>query len=182
MDRCAWSNTSEKYIKYHDEVWGKPLFDDKLLFKMLMLECQQAGLSWAIILNKMEALEIAYDDFDPDKLIKYDEHKINELIQNKDIIRNRLKILAMIHNAKMYFEVTKKYGSFSKYIWSFVDDEPMINHYHDLKEIPSSTQISDKLSKSLKKEGFKFLGSTTVYAYMQAVGMVNDHLDYCKYK
>ncbi|VEU83064.1 DNA-3-methyladenine glycosylase I [Acholeplasma hippikon] len=179
MERCAWANQSETEKKYHDELWGKPLYDSKALFKMLILESQQAGLSWITILNKWEAFEDAYDHFDPDKIIHYDDAKINELMNNTGIIRNRMKIDATIHNAKMYFNVEKKYGSFSDFIWSFVDYKPIINHYQSLKEVPATTPISDKLSKALKKEGFKFLGPTTVYAFMQAVGMVNDHMDNC---
>lgn len=182
MNRCPWANLDKLNQIYHDTLWGKPVYDSKALFKMLMLESQQSGLSWSLILKKLQTLELAYDNFDPDILIHYHDDKINDLMLDEGIIRHRLKILAMIHNAKMYFKIEEKYQSFSNYIWSFVNHTPIINHYHSMDEIPPHTDLSDLISKSLKKEGFKFVGTTTVYSFMQAVGIVNDHLDWCEYK
>lgn len=182
MNRCPWAIQDELSKEYHDIYWGKPIYDSKLLFKMLMLEIQQAGLSWSLILKKLNTLEVAYSDFDPSKLITYSESDVDSLLINDGIIKHRLKIEAMIHNAMIFFKIESKYGSFSDFIWSFVDSKPIINHYHFVSEIPSKTILSDLISKALKKEGIKFIGSTTTYSFMQAVGIVNDHLDTCDFK
>ncbi|PLR94138.1 DNA-3-methyladenine glycosylase I [Bacillus sp. T33-2] len=179
MERCGWVNQDELYIKYHDEEWGRPVHDDMLLFEYLNLEGAQAGLSWYTILKKRENYRVAFDGFDPEKIVTYDQEKIDELMQNKGIVRNRLKIHAVITNAKAYFKVAEEFGSFSTYIWSFVDGTPVKNHFQCLSEVPASTDISNRMSRDLKKRGFKFVGSTICYAFMQATGMVNDHLVTC---
>ncbi len=166
-------------IKYHDEEWGVPLHDDRKLFEFLVLEGFQAGLSWQIVLNKREAFRKAFDGFNPEIVAKYDETKRSELIQEKSIIRNKLKIAASVNNARQFLEVQQHFGSFNKYIWSFVDFKPVVNSFTELKEIPAKTPLSDKISADLQKRGFKFVGSTIVYAHMQATGMVNDHLVSC---
>lgn len=180
--RCGWCEKDDLYRKYHDEEWGKPVYDDETIFEFLVLESFQAGLSWYTILNKRENFRKAFDDFDFKKIAKYSDKKVDELLQNQGIIRNRLKILATVNNAEKFQEVQKEFGSFSKYIWSFVDGNPIINHPETLNDIPATTEISDALAKDLKKRGFKFLGSTVVYAHMQATGMVCDHLTDCHCK
>ncbi len=177
--RCGWSNTSEIMTNYHDTEWGVPLHDDRKLFEFFVLEGFQAGLSWQIVLNKREAFRAAFDNFDPEIVAKYDEEKLNELIQNPAIIRNKMKIAASINNAQRFLEVQKEFGSFDKYIWGFVDGRPIVNNFTSLSELPAKTELSDKISVDLKKRGFKFVGSTVVYAHMQATGMVNDHLVTC---
>ncbi len=177
--RCSWANHSENEIKYHDEEWGKPIFDDRLLFEFLILEGAQAGLSWSTILNKRENYRKAFDNFDAEKISKYNQEKIDELLNNKGIVRNKLKINATITNAKIFLEIQKEYGSFSKYIWQFVGGKPIVNQWKNREDVPAKTEISDLMSKTLKKRGFKFIGSTICYAYMQAVGMVNDHTTDC---
>lgn len=177
--RCGWCEKDDLYRKYHDEEWGNPVYDDETLFEFLILESFQAGLSWYTILSKRENFREAFDNFDYQKIALYSDEKVEELMQNSGIIRNRLKILATISNAQKFMEIQKEYGSFSKYIWDFVDGKPIKNHFKTLQEIPATTEISDKLSKDLKKKGFKFMGSTVVYAHMQATGMVNDHLVDC---
>lgn len=179
MKRCGWVNSDPLYIDYHDHEWGVPVYDDRLLFEYLNLEGAQAGLSWYTILKKRENYRKAFDDFDPNIIISYDEKKIVELLQNEGIVRNKLKINAVITNAKAFFKVTEEFGSFSEYIWSFVNGKPIQNQFSDLSEVPATTDISDRLSKDLKKRGFKFVGSTICYAFMQATGMVNDHIDSC---
>ncbi len=179
MKRCGWVNQDPLYIDYHDHEWGVPVYDDRLLFEYLNLEGAQAGLSWYTILKKRENYRKAFDHFEPSIIISYDEKKIEELLQNEGIVRNKLKINAVITNAKAFLKVTEEFGSFSKYIWSFVDGKPIKNHFKDLTEVPATTDISDRLSKDLKKRGFKFVGSTICYAFMQATGMVNDHLESC---
>jgi DNA-3-methyladenine glycosylase I len=179
LKRCGWVNQDPLYIDYHDHEWGVPVYDDRLLFEYLNLEGAQAGLSWYTILKKRENYRIAFDHFNAEKIIQYDEKKIEELLQNEGIVRNKLKVNAVKTNAKAYLEVIKEFGSFSHYIWSFVDGMPIQNHFKDLSEVPATTEISDKLSKDLKKRGFKFVGSTICYAFMQAVGMVNDHIETC---
>jgi DNA-3-methyladenine glycosylase I len=166
-------------IKYHDTEWGVPLHDDKKLFEFLVLEGFQAGLSWQIVLNKREAFRKAFDFFDPEIVARYDDQKMEGLLRDKSIIRNRLKISACVNNARRYLEIQKEFGSFDKYIWGFVDYKPIRNTFKDVKELPATTPLSDRISKDLKKRGFKFAGSTIVYAHMQATGMVNDHLVYC---
>ncbi len=177
--RCGWSTSDPLYIKYHDEEWGAPLHDDRKLFEMLILEGAQAGLSWLTVLRKRENYRRAFDNFDPEKIARYDEDKIQELLQNPGIIRNKLKVRAAVTNAQAYLQVQKEYGSFDKYIWQFVGGKPIVNSFHDLREIPAKTKESDAMSKDLLKRGFKFVGSTICYAHMQATGMVNDHVVSC---
>jgi DNA-3-methyladenine glycosylase I len=180
--RCDWANKSELEKHYHDTQWGKPVHNDKELFKMLILEGKQAGLSWATILTKMNTLCQAFDHFDPDKLITYDENRIEELLRNDGIIKNRLKVNAVIHNASMYFRLCEKYGSLDAFLWSYVDYQPIINHWETRSDVPANTSLSDEISMQLKKEGFKFVGTTTIYALMQSIGMVNDHLTSCGFR
>ena len=180
--RCAWCEKDDLYRKYHDEEWGKPVFDDNTIFEFLVLESFQAGLSWYTILNKRENFKNAFDGFNYRKIANYSENKVEELMQNPGIIRNRLKILATINNAQKFMEVQKEFGTFSKYIWGFVGGEPIVNRPKTLKDVPATTEISDVLAKDLKKRGFKFMGSTVVYAHMQATGMVCDHLVDCHCK
>jgi len=181
MLRCEWAK-SELDIAYHDNEWGKPLHNDKKLFELIILEGMQAGLSWSIILNKREHMREAFSDFDVKKVSEYDEKKIEELMQNANVIRNRRKLEALITNAKAFMEIQRKYGSFDKYIWSFVNNQPIINNWTEMNEIPISTDISDYMSKELKKHGFKFIGTTICYSYMQATGMVNDHMSWCEFR
>jgi DNA-3-methyladenine glycosylase I len=181
--RCEWCGTDPLYIKYHDEEWGVPVHDDRKLFEFLILEGAQAGLSWITILKKRENYIKAFDNFDLLKVSRYSEKKIEKLLQNSGIVRNKLKINSAVSNAKAFLKIQKEFGSFDKYIWSFVGDKPIINKWKSLKEIPATTKESDTMSKDLKKRGFKFVGSTICYAFMQAVGMVNDHTVKCfKYK
>jgi len=181
--RCDWSGTDPLYTEYHDREWGAPLHDDQKLFEMLILEGMQAGLSWITILKKREAFREAFDRLNPARVAEYDGEKVRRLLQNKGIIRNRLKILAAVQNAKAFLEVVEEFGSFDRYIWRFVRGTPIQNRRVDLKEIPARTEISDAMSKDLKKRGFKFVGSTISYAFMQATGMVNDHVVDCfRYK
>lgn len=178
-ERCNWGNTSENMIHYHDNEWGVPLHDDQKLFEFFVLEGFQAGLSWQIVLNKREAFREAFDNFNPEKVAKYDEKKLEGLVQNKAIIRNKMKIAACVNNAQRFLEIQKEFGSFDKYIWSFVNGKTVINKFTSLSELPAKTELSDKISAELKKRGFKFVGSTVIYAHMQATGMVNDHLISC---
>lgn len=177
--RCTWATNKEIMWKYHDEEWGVPLHDDKKLFEFLILEGMQAGLSWLTILNKREEFRKAYDDFDYGKVSRYDKIKVDELMQNKGIIRNKAKIEASINNAIRFIEIIDEFGSFDKYIWAFVDYKPIINRWENIKQLPAKTELSDLISADLKKRGFKFVGSTVIYAHMQATGMVNDHLTGC---
>ena len=177
--RCTWCEKDDLYRNYHDDEWGKPVYNDETIFEFLLLESFQAGLSWYTILKKRENFRRAFDDFNYRKIAEYADKKAEELLQDSGIIRNRLKILATINNAQRFMEVQKEFGSFSKYIQSFVNGKPIINHPKTLKDVPATTEISDTLAKDLKKRGFKFLGSTVVYAHMQATGMVNDHLVDC---
>ena len=167
------------YAEYHDNEWGCPVHDDNKLFEMLLLEGAQAGLSWETVLKKREAYRKAFDEFDPKKVAQYDDAKIAELMANTGIIRNRLKINAAVINAKLFLEIAKKHGSFDKFIWAYVDNKPIVGHWASFEDMPTTTPISDKISKDLKKMGFKFVGSTIIYSFMQAVGMVNDHLKQC---
>ena len=178
-NRCEWAQKNEIMGKYHDEEWGKPLHNDQKLFEFLILEGMQAGLSWLTILKKREAFRLAYEDFDATKVALFDQQKVEELMQNEGIIRNRLKIEASINNAKRFLEVVDEFGSFDKYIWKFVEGKPIVNHWEKLSELPAKTELSDKISNDLRRRGFKFVGSTIVYAHLQATGMVNDHLTYC---
>lgn len=182
MKRCDWCGSDPLYVAYHDEEWGVPVHDDRKLFEFLVLESAQAGLSWITILRKRENYRQAFDGFDPEKVARYDEEKVMELLSNEGIIRNRKKIEAAINNAQRFLEVQKEFGSFDAYIWSFVGGKPKINAWKTLQEVPATSPESDALSKDLKKRGFKFLGTTTCYAHMQATGMINDHLvDCCRY-
>lgn len=178
MKRCDWAR-NDLAIHYHDTEWGVPLRDDQRLFEFLILEGAQAGLSWDTVLAKRENYRKAFDNFDAEKIARYDEKKCSELLQNQGIIRNRLKIASAVRNAKCYLEIVEKEGSFDNYIWSFVDGKPIVNAWEFLGQVPASTPISDALSKDLKKRGFNFVGSTIMYAFMQATGMVNDHLTNC---
>lgn len=173
--RCGWCKGDELYEKYHDEEWGVPVKDDEALFEFLILETFQAGLSWITILRKRENFRKAFDNFDYKKIALYDQRKIDSLLQDPGIIRNKLKINATVSNAISFMKVQEKFGSFSNYIWKFADYKTIKNSIIDYKKTPGNTALSDKISKDLKKKGFKFVGSTVVYAYMQATGMVNDH-------
>lgn len=177
--RCFWVNSDPLYIDYHDNEWGKPVYDDETLFEFLLLESFQAGLSWITILKKRENFRKAFDNFNYKKIANYNEKKFDELIVNEGIIRNKLKIRAAITNAQLFQEIQKEFGSFSKYIWSFVNEKPIVNKFETREEVPATTEISDAISKALKKKGFKFVGSTIIYAFMQATGMVNDHTTDC---
>ncbi|WP_068943052.1 DNA-3-methyladenine glycosylase I [Chryseobacterium timonianum] len=177
--RCGWCEKDDLYKKYHDEEWGKPVYDDQTIFEFLILESFQAGLSWYTILSKRDNFRKAFDYFDYKKVAVYSDEKIEELMNNAGIIRNRLKILAAVTNAQKFMEVQKEFGSFSKYIWDFIDGIPIDNKPKALSEVPATTEISDLISKDLKKRGFKFVGSTVIYAHMQATGMVNDHIETC---
>lgn len=177
--RCAWCEKDDLYRNYHDNEWGKPVYEDDKLFEFLILETFQAGLSWYTILAKRENFRKAFDNFDYKKITKYDDTKVEELLQNEGIIRNKLKVKATISNAIAFMEVQKEFGSFSKYIWGFVDGKPIDNKPKALKDVPATTPLSDAISKDLKKRGFKFVGSTVMYAHMQATGMVNDHVEDC---
>lgn len=177
--RCLWVTDSKLYQDYHDFEWGVPVYDDETLFEFLVLETFQAGVSWITILNKRENFRKAFDNFDYQKIAKYPEFKFNELMQDKGIIRNKLKIRGAITNAQLFMDIQKELGSFSKFIWSYVDGKPIVNNFKKIEDVPANTPISDRISKDLKKRGFKFTGSTIMYAYMQSVGMVNDHTTDC---
>ncbi|SFE11325.1 DNA-3-methyladenine glycosylase I [Chitinophaga sp. CF118] len=177
--RCGWATKDQLYKDYHDHEWGTPLHDDVRLFEMLNLEGAQAGLSWHTVLIKRENYRKAFDNWDAKKIARYTDKKITALLDNPGIIRNRLKIMATITNAKAYLEVQKEFGSFDQYIWQFVNHQPIVNHFKKITEVPAKTAISDAMSKDLLKRGFKFVGSTICYAYMQATGMVNDHIAAC---
>ncbi len=179
VKRCAWANYSSEMKNYHDEMWGTPIHDDRLLFEFLILEGVQAGLSWSTILQKRENFRVAFDNFDYNKIVKYSEQKVEELMNNEGIIRNRRKIEATITNAKALLKIQKEFGSFHKYIWKFVNYQTIDNKFKELSELPSKTEQSELMSKELKKRGFKFVGPTICYAFMQAVGMVNDHVISC---
>lgn len=177
--RCSWCGSDESYMAYHDLEWGRPVYDDQQLYEFLLLETFQAGLSWITILRKRENFRMAFDNFNYTKIATYDEQKYLELLQNAGIVRNRLKIKAAILNAEAFIEIQQEFGSFSEYLWKFVDHKPIVNEWKTLGEVPPKTNLSDQISKDLKKRGFKFVGSTVIYAFMQAVGMVNDHVTAC---
>jgi len=177
--RCTWCGDDPLYMEYHDKEWGTPVYDDDTLFEFLILETFQAGLSWITILRKRENFRKAFDNFDYQKIANYSEKKYQSLLQDAGIIRNKLKIKATITNAQLFIEIQKEYGSFSKYIWSFTGGKPIKNKFKSMSEVPANTDISDSLSKDLKKRGFKFVGSTVIYAHMQATGIVNDHTTDC---
>lgn len=177
--RCKWAGEDSVYIEYHDKEWGVPIYDDRLLFEFLILEGAQAGLSWITILKRRENYRKCFDRFNVKKIASYDKKKVQELLANPGIIRNRLKVESTIINAKAFLAVQKEFGSFSKYIWQFVGGKPMVNRWQSHSKVPATTSISDQMSKDLKKRGFKFVGSTICYAFMQAVGMVDDHVSDC---
>jgi DNA-3-methyladenine glycosylase I len=177
--RCPWPADDKLYIKYHDNEWGVPVHNDKKLFEFLLLEGFQAGLSWRTILYKRQNFRKAFDNFDFNKVAKYDKRKINSLMKDTGIIRNQLKINSAVSNAKAFIAVRKEFGTFDKYIWGFVSGKPMKNKFKSTKEVPARTELSDLISKDLKQRGFNFVGSTIIYAHMQATGMVNDHLTEC---
>lgn len=177
--RCFWVSDHPLYIAYHDEEWGVPIYDDQVLFEFLILEGMQAGLSWLTILKRRAAYRRHFNDFKAELIAKYDQKKVAALLKNQDIIRHKLKILSVINNAKAYLQLQKEWGSFSKYIWQFVDGHPLKNAWKTKTDVPTKTAISDKMAKDLKKHGFQFVGSTICYAFMQAVGMVNDHTVQC---
>ena len=180
--RCPWAEKSELEKAYHDTEWGVPVHDDKTLFKMLILEDMQAGLSWAIILKKRENLCAAFDDFDPAIIKDYDETKCEALMHTDGIIKNRLKIRAAVTNAHAYYKLCGEFGSLDAYLWRAVNNTPIINTWKTMEEVPAKTELSDRISTDLKKRGFKFVGSTIIYAFMQSLGMVNDHLISCSFK
>ena len=183
-NRCEWVNLkNELYIKYHDEEWGVPTHDDNELFEMLILEGAQAGLSWETVLKKRENYRKAFDGFDPVKVSNYTESKILALLENEGIIRNRLKIRSAVRNAKVFLAIQKEFGSFDNYIWGYVNGTPIQNNFKSLSDIPAKTELSDMISRDLKKRGMSFVGSTIIYAFLQSIGVVNDHTENCyRYK
>jgi DNA-3-methyladenine glycosylase I len=180
--RCDWANSSPKAQHYHDNFWGATSHDDRTLFKMLVLESAQAGLSWSTVLNKMDAYEEAFDGFDPQIIAEYDDLKVESLMQNPGIIRNRQKINGAVHNARAYFTLCEKHGSLDSFVWSYVGGQPIIGQWEDQSQVPNRTPLSDVMSKDLKKFGFKFVGSIMMYSFLQAVGVVNDHLLKCQFR
>jgi DNA-3-methyladenine glycosylase I len=182
VTRCAWADTDPLYVRYHDEEWGRPVHDDRRLFEMLILEGAQAGLSWITILRKRPAYRKAFDRFDPRKVAKYDARKKRALLADAGIVRNRLKIEAAVSNARAFLAVQQEFGSFDAYIWQFVGGRPKVNRPRTMKAVPAQTPESDAMSRDLKKRGFRFVGSTICYAFMQAVGMVDDHIVGCPSK
>jgi len=179
MERCGWSTSEEIYIRYHDEEWGVPVHDDRKHFEFLVLESAQAGLSWLTVLKKRENYRRAYRGFDPAQVAAFGADRVEELLADPGLIRNRKKIEASIVNAQKFLEIRREFGSFDNYIWGFVNGGPMVNSYSALSEIPATTPLSDTVARDLKRRGFRFLGSTIVYAHLQATGIVNDHLDSC---
>ncbi|GJM06838.1 MAG: DNA-3-methyladenine glycosylase I [marine bacterium B5-7] len=179
LNRCDWCTDNPLYMAYHDQAWGVPVHDDRVLFEFLILESMQAGLNWLTILKKRDNFRRAFANFDPEKVACFTDKDQQDLMQDAGIIRNRLKIESAINNAKQFLVMQTEYGSFSKFLWDFVGGKPIQNHYKQHADIPAKTELSDKLSKTLKKHGFRFVGSTICYAYMQAVGLVNDHLTTC---
>ena len=180
-NRCGWAK-GEKDILYHDTEWGVPSHDDGYIFEMLILEGFQAGLSWNTILQKRENFRKAFDNFDYSKIAEYNETKLKELLKNEGIIRNRLKINSTVTNALAFMKIQEEFGSFAKYIWNFTDNKRIINKWKELSEVPATSELSDKISKDLKKRGFKFVGSTIIYSFLQAIGIIDDHLISCPYK
>lgn len=177
--RCSWCGDDPLYQAYHDNEWGRPEYNDSVLFEFILLEGAQAGLSWITILRKREGYRKAFADFNPEKIARFTEHNIQKLKQDESIIRNELKIRSAVTNAKAYMELCEEKGSLSEYLWAFVDGKPIQNKFKSLKEVPASTQLSDTIAKDMKKRGFKFFGSTICYAYLQSMGLVNDHLTSC---
>ncbi len=177
--RCPWCLKSSEYIRYHDEEWGRPVHDDRVHFEFLILEGAQAGLSWETILKKRKGYRRLFAEFDPEKVARFTEARVEKMLQDPSIVRNRLKINGAVTNAKLFLEIQKEFGSFDRYIRGFVGEKPIVNHWKSLDEIPATSKESDALSKDLKKRGFKFTGSTVMYAHMQACGLVDDHLESC---
>jgi DNA-3-methyladenine glycosylase I len=182
ITRCGWAEKPGPEQDYHDSVWGVPEHDERALFKMLILEGQQAGLSWSTILRKMDALSEAYDGFDPAALARWDEERIAAVLQNPGVIRNRLKVRAAVGNAKAYFALCERHGSLEAFLWGYVGGAPQVNRWESFSQVPAHTPLSDEISRDLKALGFKFVGSTIVYAWLQAVGVVNDHLTSCAFR
>lgn len=178
-ERCPWCLGSDSYRQYHDLEWGVPVHDDRKLFEFLILEGAQAGLSWSTILNKRESYRNAFEGFDPQKVVRFTPARIQKMLKDPGIVRNRLKVESAVSNAHAFLKIRDEFGSFDRYIWDFVDGEPVQNAWKSLKQVPATTETSDRLSKDLKKRGFRFVGSTIMYAHMQATGMVNDHLVTC---
>ncbi len=178
MKRCDWA-VGPYHEAYHDEEWGKPVHDDRHLFEMLILEGMQAGLSWVTILKKREAFRLAFDHFDVECVARYDDEKIASLLQNQEIIRNRLKIHAAIKNAQAFQRIQAEFGSFDAYLWQFVNGKPIVNTYAKQSDVPTHTELSDRISRDLKKRGFSFVGTTIIYSYLEAVGVINDHMVWC---
>ncbi len=179
MPRCAWCESHQLYRDYHDQEWGVPEYDSQQLFEKLILDGAQAGLSWWTILNKRENYRTAFDGFDPELMARYDQDKIDALLQNTGIVRNKLKVRSAVTNAQAYLKLEESGRSFKEYLWDYIGGAPKVNHFSTLAEVPANTPLSDQISKQLKKDGFKFVGTTIVYAFMQAVGMVNDHVTDC---
>ncbi len=179
INRCPWCLGFDQYIRYHDEEWGVPVHDDRIHFEFLILEGAQAGLSWSMILKKREGYRKAFADFDPTKVARFTEARLEKILLDPGIVRNRLKVYAAVNNAKQFLKIQKEFGSFDRYIWQFVGGKPIVNKRKTLREVQATTPESDALSKDLIKRGFKFVGSTVIYAHMQACGLVNDHLEDC---
>ena len=179
VKRCSWCGDDDLYVRYHDEEWGVPLRDDRALFEFLVLEGAQAGLAWITVLRKREGYRAAFDNFDPAKVARYSDRTLQRLLNNPRIIRNRLKVFSTRQNARAFLAVQEEWGSFSNYIWHFVDGKPVQNRWRSMAEVPATSPLSDRISKDLKRRGFGFVGTTIVYAHMQATGMVNDHLASC---
>ena len=177
--RCKWCEKDQLYIDYHDKEWGVPVRDDRKLFEFLVLEGAQAGLSWITILRKREGYRDAFAEFDPEKVARFTPKRLEKLLQNPGIIRNRLKVQSCVSNARAFLETQEEFGSFSGYIWRFTDGTPIVNRFKTIKDVPARTEVSDRISKDMKQRGFKFVGSTIIYAHMQATGMVNDHTTDC---
>ncbi|WDH74693.1 DNA-3-methyladenine glycosylase I [Exiguobacterium marinum] len=182
ISRCPWCGTDPLYVSYHDKEWGKPVHDDTKHFECLTLESAQAGLSWITILRKRENYRLAYANFEIQRVASFTDEDVERLLSDNGIVRNRRKIEASINNAKQFIKIQEEFGSFDSYIWSFVDHEPIINAWDRLEDVPAMTELSEQLSKDLKRRGFKFLGPTTVYAHLQATGLVNDHLTFCTFR
>jgi DNA-3-methyladenine glycosylase I len=179
VERCGWATSDPLYIAYHDDEWGVPEHDDRKLFEMLILEGAQAGLSWITILKRRDGYRQAFDNFEPERVAAYDEAKVEQLLQDTGIIRNRAKIRSAIANARHYLEIQAEHGSFDRYLWAYVDGRPVIHDWAALASVPAKTDLSDRISKDLKKRGLSFVGSTIIYAYLQATGVVNDHIQTC---
>lgn len=179
LERCPWCGEDPLYVRYHDQEWGVPVYDDRRHFEFLVLESAQAGLSWITVLRKREAYRSAYDGFDPESVAAYDEKAIDKMLQNRGLIRNRRKIEASVNNARRFLDIQNQFGSFSEYLWRFVEGKPVVGSWRDLSQIPTKTALSDRVSVDLKKRGFKFMGPLIVYSHLQAAGLVNDHMVSC---